>query len=255
MTTVTPPARIVFIGASNMTRGFPVLVELADRAWGRPISILAALGHGRSYGMTSWVLGRRLPAVLDCGLWRRLEEVHEGPTVAFVGDVGNDLVYGEDVETILRWVRECVSRLKSAGAQVILTSLPPTIAELSRVRFLVFRNLFFRRSPLQFESLATMVPALESGLREIAREHDTGFIELRPEWYGLDPIHIRTSRCRQAWSEIVSAAVPVDRCPRLGPIRLLRSYLMRPERQWLFGIPLGRSRPYPRPGGTTVALY
>jgi len=255
MTAMAPRARVVFIGASNLTRGFAVLSELATRAWGRPLSLVAALGHGRSYGLRTWVLGRSLPSILDCGLWRALGQPFDGPTVAFVGDVGNDLVYGQDPDTILRWVRECVQRLKEAGAEVILTSLPPTLGELSRVRFLFFRNILFRRSPLRFESLATVVPALEAGLRQIARENKTGFIELRREWYGLDPIHIRTRRCRQAWSEIVSTVVPVAPCPRLGPIRVLRPYLMFPERQWLFGVPMRRSRPYRLAGGTTVALY
>src|SRR5687768_7415205 len=99
---------VVLVGASNMTRGLGVLRALSAQACGMPHEVLAAIGMGRSYGLPSSILGRRLPPLLECGLWDALDRRPRRDLVALVGDVGNDLLYGQDVEVILRWVDECV---------------------------------------------------------------------------------------------------------------------------------------------------
>ena len=57
---------------------------------------------------------------------------------------------------------------------------------------------------------------------------------LRPEWYGLDPVHVRPGRWRAAWLEILGADAPADGAPSLA--ETVRLHALRPERQWLFGI-------------------
>jgi hypothetical protein len=87
-------ARVVALGASNLTRGFHEVVSASRAAWGPDVQILAALGHGRSYGARSRLLTRRLPGILDSGLWPALEAMPAVPTRALVTDVGNDILYG-----------------------------------------------------------------------------------------------------------------------------------------------------------------
>jgi hypothetical protein len=251
-----PRQRVVLIGASNMTRGLAVLIETCRRAWGDPIDIVAALGHGRSYGMASNVLGRGLPSVLECGLWRALDDAPAAPTLAVVGDVGNDILYGAPVPRILEWVEETIVRLQARGVRTILTSLPPPALTLGRAHFLVFRTLFFPARRLRFEPMRASVPALDEGLRALARSRNTLFVELRPEWYRFDPIHIRPRRCREAWAEVLRAAGPVVPCPRVGILRGLGTYRMLPERQWMFGREMRRRQPCRRlPTGTTISLF
>src|SRR5439155_11570702 len=97
-------ARVVLLGASNLTLGFPMLVSEL-RAWlGSPVEILCAHGHGRSYGLASRVLFRELPGIVECGLWRALASAPARPTLALLTDVGNDIMYGRDVEEIAGWV-------------------------------------------------------------------------------------------------------------------------------------------------------
>lgn len=247
---------MVLIGASNMTRGFAAFAELAAAAWGTRMEVLAAVGVGRSYGTTTRVLGRTLPSVLDCGLWRALDTgPREGGTVAFVGDVGNDFLYGRDVPTIVAWVDECVRRLASQGARIVMTSLPPTADGLTRARFFLFRKLLFPSSPVRYEAIHEGVPALDAGVRAIARTRGAALVEMRREWYGFDPIHIRFRQCRTAWQQIVAAAAPVGACPPLGLRRSLRPYLMTPEWQRLLGVEMRRALPYRLPGGASVRFY
>jgi hypothetical protein len=86
--------RIVALGASNLTRGFQTVVATARSMAGPRAEVVAALGHGRSYGMASRLMVRTLPGILQSGLWHQLEVLPPAPTRALVTDVGNDVLYG-----------------------------------------------------------------------------------------------------------------------------------------------------------------
>src|SRR5216684_5160352 len=124
-------ARVVALGASNLTRGFQTVVSTARAAWGPGVEVLAALGQGRSYGAQSRLLVRTLPGILECGLWRDLESRPQLPTRALVTDVGNDVLYGFSAEQILDWVAEALGRLCRLNADIVVTDLP--LASIRRV--------------------------------------------------------------------------------------------------------------------------
>jgi len=99
-------ARVVALGASNLTRGFQTVIATARAAWGPDVEMLAALGHGRSYGAQSRLIVRTLPGILQSGLWRKLETLPVAPTRGLITDVGNDIVYGFSAQQTLEWVEE-----------------------------------------------------------------------------------------------------------------------------------------------------
>src|SRR5262249_31136095 len=119
-----PTRRIVLLGASNLTRGISTVVETAQSILGQPLEVLTALGHGRSYGIDSRMLGRRLPGIIECGLWEALAGGPSRPTMALLTDVGNDILYDVDVPQIVAWVDCAIDRLQSAEAQISVTLLP-----------------------------------------------------------------------------------------------------------------------------------
>jgi hypothetical protein len=228
--------RVITLGASNLTRGFHTVVSTARAVWGPRVQVLAAFGHGRSYGTHSRVLVRTLPGILDSGLWRDLDALPPVPTRALVTDVGNDILYGFPSEQVVAWAEAAVDRLERTTRDITLTDLPlASVRRLSSTRFLVFRSILF---PSCRMSLAQAVDAAEhvnAGLEELSAAHCLRFFRLKPEWYGLDPIHIRPSLWRTAWQEILGCepAAVTGRDSRLEGLRL---YLMPPERRWLFGI-------------------
>ena len=145
-------ARVVAIGASNLTRGFQAVVSTARSAWGPDVEIVAALGHGRSYGTASQFLIRRLPGILDSGLWQRLEGAPAVPTRAVVTDVGNDIVYGFPAEQILAWVDDALARLARVSDDVVLTDLPmESLRRLSPWKFRMVRQMLFPSCRLPFD--------------------------------------------------------------------------------------------------------
>ena len=250
------PARLVALGASNLTRGFHAVVSTARSEWGPDIEILAALGHGRSYGADSTVLVRTLPGILESGLWNRLAVLPPAATRAIVSDVGNDILYGFSPATILGWVEDAIERLQKHGADIVVAGLPKVGSDdISRAKFLFFRSLLFPRCRLSLADVSAAAVAIEEGLVRIAAARRLRFVPLRAEWYGVDPIHIRLPRWRDAWQEILCghAMAAADRGPWGEGMRL---YFMRPERQRLFGVEQVTAQPGTRlSGGGKVWLF
>ena len=230
---MTSVGRVVAIGASNLTRGFQTVVASARTTWGPQVEIVAALGHGRSYGADSAFLVRRLPGILQSGLWQRLESAEAKPTRALVTDIGNDIVYGFPPDQILAWVDEALTRLARVSDDVVLTDLPmDSIRRLSTARFHAVRSVFLPSCRLSFDALVATAERVNDGLPRLAAANGARFVRLDPSWYGVDPIHIRPSRWHEAWQAILGVSCPVRR----SLPEALRLYAMRPEHQWLFGV-------------------
>ena len=230
-------ARIVAVGASNLTRGFPAVVDAARNAWGPDIEVLAALGNGRSYGGPSTYLIRTLPGILDSGLWRDLQSRPAVPTRALVTDVGNDILYGSPPAQILAWVGECVSRLERFSHDIVLTGLPVAVNEgLPEWKFVCFRSLFYPQCRLTLDETVSAARRVDDGLEALAAERGLRFCRLRPEWYRLDPVHIRPGMWRVAWQEILCGG-HAGHIARPGmAAEAIRLYCLQPERAAFLGV-------------------
>jgi len=249
--------RVVAVGASNLTRGFSTIIATARAVWGPDVEVLAALGHGRSYGGPSTFLVRGLPGILQSGLWRELDAHPPRPTRALVTDVGNDIMYGYPPVQILEWADECVARLRRFTTDVVITGLPhAAVAGLPPGRFLLFRSVFFPRCRLTLDQTMRAGADVDAGLRAIAASRGVAFLGLKPEWYGLDPVHIRPKMWKAAWQEILcgeNQAVAGGRATRREAVRL---YCLQPEQATF----VGRERRTPQRGvalrrGGRVWLY
>ena len=254
-----PPRRVVLLGASNLTRGFSTAMELSRQIWGGPIEILAALGHGRSYGIASSVLGRRLPGIIQCGLWEALNQRPVAPTAAVVTDIGNDLLYDIPVDQIAVWVEFCLDRFAAAEARTVVTALP--VENLNRVspsRFVLFRTLFVPTCRLELPVVAARACELNQRVVHLADHFGAELVRPSASWYGLDPIHIKIRRWRPAWKKIFS---PFSDGPPPAGIRgsFFRWVYLRslcPFERRVFGFEQRQTQPAGRlKDGSTISLY
>jgi len=227
--------RVVAVGASNLTRGFQTVVSAARAAWGPHVEVLAALGHGRSYGARSHLVFRSLPGILESGLWRELESRPHVATRALVTDVGNDILYGFSPEQTLAWVDAVLRRLRRVTEDVVVTDLPlASIRRLSRLKFLALRSILVPSCRLSLPQVLERAELVNRGLAELSSAHGARLTHLDPAWYGFDPIHVRASLWRVAWGQILGAQPPAS-VNGVASVESLRLYLMRPERRWMFG--------------------
>jgi hypothetical protein len=255
-----PRRRLVLLGASNLARGIATALATARGTWNEPLDVLAALGHGRSYGMRSMFVGRSLPGILECQLWNDLAARPPLSTAALITDVGNDIVYGVPAEKIFSWLGECVNRLQQHRCAIAITSLPlGSLAKMTPREFFFFRNLFYPQSSLTFSRAVEQAKEVDAGLRRLACAMGIALVEPDAAWYGRDRIHIR--RCAQpaAWQAFFSTWPKAAEMPPM-PLATLREFLrvraITPYRRWVFGIAHGRRQPAATlRGGLVFSLY
>jgi hypothetical protein len=251
--------RVVFLGASNLTRTLQIALATAHQHCGGPLDVLAAFGHGRSYGKPSRVLWRELPGIRECGLWRALAESPPAPAAAVVTDIGNDLLYGATPETIANWIDESLANLAAHNARTTVTMLP--LASVQRMwewQYRIARRCIFPKCRISFADILDRARDLDARLRELAGRHGAATVELPAAWFGFDAIHLRRSAWRAAWREILAdwrdeARVETSAQSLRGALAF-RS--LKPAQRRMFGVEQRFAQPCATlRDGTTIALY
>ena len=196
----------MLLGASNLTLGFGIVTRMIRNGFASPVEVVAAIGHGRSYGTWSTVAVRSLPGIVNCRLWESLRSKPPVPTYALLTDIGNDLMYGYSPQQIANWVETCFERLSEVEATSIVTRLPiARVKLLSAWRYHATRLSFFPlHKPVSWKEMLRRACELDDRLFEVAKRREAMIIEPPQEWYSVDPIHIRWTQRRRAWQEILS---------------------------------------------------
>jgi hypothetical protein len=254
-----PARRVILLGASNVTKGLSTVIATACQAWGTPLDIMAAIGHGRSYGATSSVLGRSLPGILHCGLWEDLQRRPPMPTAALVTDIGNDLIYGHAVDDLLRWLETCLGRLHRQVDRLVVTRLPlASVAQTPDWKLRLLISLIFPGS--RIDPVPTLVKARDLDRQLVAFAGRYGAYVIQPdrEWYTWDPIHISRNCRSAAWQKYLMCWSDGEFFPPVQP-SLRRWFIAARARplQWSFlGLPRHRAQPVATfSDGTTLSLY
>jgi hypothetical protein len=258
---VEPIPRVVLLGASNLTRSISTAVAMAQLHFGQQLEVLVGSGHGRSYGLKSWFLGRSLPPILECRLWNELARRSNVPTTAMITDIGNDILFNVPVSVIAVWIETVLDRLEQANSRVSMTLLPVTSAvKVGEFRFHFFRRLYVPGCQLSLSEVLHRAHELTQRLEEIGRARNVKLIEQPDDWYGIDPIHIRLRRWRDVWHEAFSPwSMTADRAPfdvRGSLSRWIYLRTRRPHERTFLGReqranqPVGALR-----GGTTISFF
>jgi hypothetical protein len=254
-----PARRVILLGASNVTLGLSTVIATAQQAWGSPLDIMAAIGHGRSYGAASTVLGRTLPGIVQCGLWEDLSRRPPLPTAALVTDIGNDVIYGRRVEVILRWVQTCLERLQQVADRLVVTRLPLAVLQRTpdwRLRLLI--SLFFPSSRFDHAQALAKARVLDHELLACAARYRAHIVQPQCAWYTWDPIHIARASRPVAWQNYLASWCDGEffSPARKSFSRWLATAQARPLRWKRFGVERHCEQPTVRlSDGTTLSLY
>jgi hypothetical protein len=252
---------VILLGASNLTVAFPLLLESLPAGSQGPVDILAALGHGRSFGMSSRVLVRELPGIIDCGLWEtlKLREESAATVQALVTDIGNDLIYGASVAETLAWIETCLARLAEHQAEVVLTLLPMgSVEKLSPLRYHLTKMIFFPGKGPRWSELLQRVYHLNDELQTLGTRFGARIVHQHADWYGFDPIHIRRRQRCSAWREMLSGWNDFDEeAVASSPSWSTRLQFAqwRPAERRMFGHCQTTTQPVHKSADLTVSLF
>lgn len=257
---LAPTRRMILLGASNLVQSFPTLVATVQSTWNAPVEIMAAMGHGRSYGRESSVFGRKISGIFPCALWRDLQTRPTMPTAALITDIGNDLLYGVTVDQIVEWVSQCIDQALEAGAEVIVTQLPiASLETLGEKRFRFFRRVLFPRSQLTLADALAHARAINDQLSLLEEAKKISVISVSGDWYGFDPIHLTRYARSIAWPKILSSWRALDAPQRVAtPSVWTAAYLasLAPWERSILGVTRRAAQPSGRlSDGTTISLY
>ncbi|MEM7230686.1 MAG: hypothetical protein AAF517_00840 [Planctomycetota bacterium] len=252
--------RLVLIGASNLTAGLRYALEEALH-FCPDLDVFAAHGPGRSYGETHGVLCMGYDGHVSSGLFDAVDAAQsESPRSlkVLLTDLGNDLLYGPTVDTILAWVDSIVERANRHAAELRITSLPiESLESLTPAKFQVLRRLFFPFRPTEYQDVLQRTRDLQKGIEELSRMHER--LEVLPVervWYGFDHIHVRRRDRRTAFHTWLQTFWPESRTKDASPNvgRLLR---FRPPRHFrVLGLKLrGPQSSVLAAPGLTVTVY
>jgi hypothetical protein len=207
------PTKVIFLGASNLSRSFPIAVRTAYQTFPTPISIHTAMGFGRSYGKESGFMGKKFSGIFSSSIWQTLSPELNSRSFGFVTDVGNDLAYEEPVDVVFEWVKTCVDRLIDSGAQIVLTGLPvDRLRRMSSSKFYLMRAVLFPSCRLSFAALLDRAEELDGRLREFAETSKVPIFSVPNDWYGFDPIHPRSAHLSDYWRRLF-AHLPLGEHP------------------------------------------
>ncbi|HWB19782.1 MAG TPA: hypothetical protein VG711_05740 [Phycisphaerales bacterium] len=263
-------SRVILLGASNLAIGLPHVLSAARSIIAGPMDVFAAVGRGRSLGTWSSVFGRSIPGMLQSRLWELLvaDRAHQfaGETFALLTDVGNDILYNVPPVQIIEWTSELIRRLHSLNAKIIL-ALPPIdrINRLNPATFLLVRTLIYPRRNINFKTAISHANQIFNELQKLADREHVHTVIPSPDWYGIDPVHIRRSLRARAWQNILaswqksSADSPSANHMLHSFTRLerLRMKFRMPMHWRLFGINIQNQRPhsYSFAGDSTLRLF
>jgi hypothetical protein len=259
----SPARRLILLGASNVTRNVSTAVNACRSVFPEPLDIVTASGHGRGYGITSWVLGRTLVPILQCGIWDALANRRPLETTTVLTDIGNDLVFGASSEQVANWIEQCLQRLRPLSSQIVVTEMPlASVVKLGAVRFRLLRALLFPRSLLTHGIALQQVGELNERVVKLAHKYDARLIRPAEHWYGIDPIHIKRRHKADAWQSILSmaaqpgTAVSTARNAIATSLQPWSLCCLRPHHRRLFGVEQTREQPcVTLSDGTLISLY
>lgn len=226
---------VVLLGASNLSLSLSRASRLLAQLPG-PLDIRAACGFGRSYGMQSRCVATVFPGITQSALWSELPTTVERRPLSLLTDIGNDLMYGVDVKTILEWVESCLRQLADRQSEIVIT-LPPLarIRQLKPWQFAIAQRLLFPLAKWQFPVMLKLVESLSEELQDLADQYGASLVEPSHSWYGLDPIHIRLAERETAFDTFFSHWTAWEQRRAIENSSFTKPKRIRPEKCWRWG--------------------
>jgi len=226
----SPNPLFIFLGASNLARGYTALVKAAEN-WmhPHPCEFLGAMGPGRGYCAPGGLLNIVYPPIASCGIIpaAKKKAEHSSRVVALLTDVGNDIIYGVPASRIIRTLSEILQDLSAMSAEISITSISVDLEkDVGECGYQILRRIYFPFSQISFAEAAQAAKEINSFIENLSSQ-GIHVIHGLERYQGLDRIHYSLLHSSRVWSLIASEIfhVPNDITHRLVPWSLMRKSL------------------------------
>ena len=227
---------LVFLGASNLGRGFTALSNCLVKALSpHPVEIINAFGPGRGYCAKGGFLFVKYPPVWgeDIRLFIREKARDCSRILVLVTDIGNDIMYGVPAEDVIRCLENIFREFKNLNAHLLVSAIHVDLEkDLNETYFRILRTFFYPRSHVKFATAAASVKQINRFL-ENSRNGHIHLLKGMKEYAGADKIHYSLSKSHKGWSRVAEEAFRMLDCQAQKRINLLHmvhsifSYLYR----------------------------
>lgn len=225
-----PPVCLVLLGASNLARGWFALTRYMKACLHpRPVEVLIATGPGRAYRAQGGLLNVVYPPIQSSSIFEAAREKSEAgyQLLALVTDMGNDIMYGVTVDSLIETMEQVFDRLRTLPARIHFTTLPVRFEQGVHPAWYYFlRTVLLPSSRVSFEEARQAITRFNGYLRESASAKGHMIPDM-DRFLGYDEIHYGWFQGRQAWTHVgrcmlEGSGAPTDRTIT-GP-EIIRSY-------------------------------
>jgi hypothetical protein len=226
-----PPILLVFMGASNLSRGcFALSRHMRACLHPRKVEVLIASGPGRAYCTSGGLLSVTYPPIQSSEIFEvALNKSECGyQVVALVTDIGNDIMYGVPAEQLIETVQRVFEKLQSMNAKIFYTMLPSAFEEkgVHPIWFYILRSLLLPFSRVSYDEATAGITATNRFLKESAGKYGH-IVPDMDRYLGLDEIHYGWLKAHNAWSHVAQemlAVLGVEGTKKIPLSRMLQSY-------------------------------
>jgi hypothetical protein len=216
------PYLFIFLGASNLARGYTALEKCLVRCLvPHPVEILHAMGPGRGYCAEGGWLNIRYPSIGSSGILEAARERAQKAqqVTALITDIGNDIMYGVPVSEITACLNTLFKKFDAIDAEVFVNPIPLDFSkDVSKCQFRLLRSVFYPHSAIDYGGARQAVDAINKFLRDSA----DGRIHLLPsakDFCGVDKIHYSVFLGHKAWSLVATemlSSLPAKQAGKIG---------------------------------------
>jgi len=218
------PFLFLFLGASNLARGYFLLTHQLSRCLNKP-KFLNALGPGRGFCARGGMFNFTYPPIQDCRVIESAEKKLKNSmrTAVLITDLGNDLMYGVSADTLIECLDRMINRMIEWDADIFLTSIHVNLKkDVSPTTFLILRFLFYPGSKVSYEETDLFVAKVNEYLKDKSEKNERVHLITGMETFaGSDRIHYSLLKTHAAWSKVVEEMLGVLNVPVQKEIRLV----------------------------------
>lgn len=195
----------ILLGASNLARGYHALKDyLTKNVAPQTLKVYAACGPGRGYGCWGGMFNVSYPPLVESPLFERVRtRLRPGSRgVALVTDIGNDLLYGMDADSLITTLKTVFKRLENLNAEIYMTTLPVYFErDVPAMVYYPIRTFLYPKSRISRKEAIDGVRRINAFLKEIQSPR----IHLIPpldEYLGWDHVHFGWIHSAEAWNRM-----------------------------------------------------